>query len=140
MERVTRRVDFVDLPAVVDVQLSTLLGDLRKEAPELFAERRCGPMMASVFASMFGVLTAFRIFPSSSAARIPGDLNPDTLLRFGRRSAKMRCEDQVGNPAILRVSWQRLLLKNIERRAGQSCPDDRFVKRLSRRSSRRARN
>ena len=56
-------------------------------------------MMASVFASMLGMLTALRTSPSSSAARICCAISqPDAFLRLRRRGAEMRREDEIRQP------------------------------------------
>ena len=47
-----------------------------------------------------------------------GDLNSDTFLRLQSRGAEMGGKNQVWNPAQWRVSRQRLLFENIERRPG----------------------
>src|ERR1700730_15211391 len=47
--------------------------------PSFSPKCRCGPMIASVLASRFGMLTALRIVPSSNAARMDCAISMPTL-------------------------------------------------------------
>ena len=50
-----------------------------RNLPSFSAKRRCGPMIASVLASRFGMFTALRMVPSSSTARIDWAISIPTL-------------------------------------------------------------
>ena len=50
-----------------------------RNLPSFSPNRRCGPMMARVFASRFGTFTALRIVPSRSAARTDCAISIPTL-------------------------------------------------------------
>ena len=50
-----------------------------RNLPSFSPNRRCGPMMARVLASRFGMLTALRMVPSSSTARMDCAISMPTL-------------------------------------------------------------
>ena len=98
-------------------------------------------MMASVFASRFGMLTALRIVPSSKrGANRLRDLDADAFLRFRSRGAEMRSENEVRRVAQRRINRQRFGLKNIQCRAGYMPVLQRFGERGFVDQARRARN
>ena len=60
--------------------VSTRFGAIcERNRPSFSPKRRCGPMTASVFASRLGMLTALRMVPSSSSARIDCAISMPTL-------------------------------------------------------------
>ena len=129
-----RGVHIVDLAAEIDVQaVAALRRDLREEEAELFAQREVRPdggERLRIDARHVHRIADFAV--EQRGADLLRDFDADAFLRFRRRCAEMRREDEIRQPAQRRIGGQRLGLEDIERRGGdlpglQRLDERRFV-------------